>query len=305
MHQHRSGAESGLVRQQAAAELRGSVLGYRGFRLGPRGVRRRLMVPDGVVKVMWGFGGPLRVVDALDSGRAVTVDSLASGVRTSAVVGEHRGRLEGITVLLTPLAAYRVFGVPMDEWAELSLAPDDLVEGGTGSLVERLAEAPDWAGRFALLDRLLSERLDRGPAVSDEVAWCCAELRRTAGRVRVEELAVATGWSRRHLERRFRQQVGPSPKSYAQVLRLQHTLRRQEAGLPWSRVAAEAGFHDESHFDRTFKRMVGCTPGQFRADRVAGSRTDPRDFLPGQVTSVLMDDAGPGVPRPHGRAAAG
>lgn len=110
----------------------------------------------------------------------------------------------------------------------------------------------------------------------------------------MEELAVGTGWSRRHLERRFRQQVGPSPKAYAQVLRLQHTLRWQESGLPWSRVASEAGFHDESHFDRTFKRMMGRTPGRFRADRASHSPLDPLDFLPGQVTSVLMDEPDPG-----------
>ncbi|MEU2738513.1 helix-turn-helix transcriptional regulator [Streptomyces sp. NPDC007095] len=277
-----------LACRPAAPALRGQVLGYRGFRFGPRSQRRRLMVPDGVVKIMLGFGASLRIVDALRPTRAASVASLASGVRTTAVVGEHCGLLHGVTVMLTPLAAYRVFAVPMTEWAELDVDPEDLVGRKLRQLTEQLADRPDWESRFALLDRVLTHRLQKGPRCAPEVAWAWDEVHRTGGRIRVDALAAGTGWSRRQLERRFRQQIGPTPKALTQVLRLQEALRHRETGLPWALAAAQAGYHDQPHFDRTFKNMVGCTPSQFRADRTTGAHTGRLDFLPNQITSVLI-----------------
>ncbi|MFE2699968.1 hypothetical protein [Streptomyces mirabilis] len=48
----------------------------------------------------------------------------------------------------------------------------------------------------------------------------------------MRELASSTGWSRRHLERWFREQIGPTPKGAAQVLRIQPALRLKRAGMP-------------------------------------------------------------------------
>ena len=37
-----------------------------------------------------------------------------------------------------------------------------------------------------------------------------------------------------------------------------------ERHRPLSQIAAEAGFADQSHFTRTFKRFTGLTPRQYR-----------------------------------------
>ncbi len=38
------------------------------------------------------------------------------------------------------------------------------------------------------------------------------------------------------------------------------------AGLPITLVAAEAGFYDQAHLTRHFKRIVGLTPGRYAKD---------------------------------------
>ncbi|EST23842.1 helix-turn-helix domain-containing protein [Streptomyces roseochromogenus] len=282
----RSGHE--LFARPAAPDLRGHVLGYRGFRFGAIGVRRRLMIPDAVVKVMLGFGDPLRVVDPFEPARSASAVSLVNGARTTAAIGEHAGRIHGVTVLLTPLAAYRVFGAPLSEWANLSACPSAFGRTDLARLAECLAAVPDWETRFALLDRSLRALLGAGPAYSPEVAWAWSALRDSAGRVRVEALAAGTGWSRRHLERRFLLQTGLTPKGAAQVLRLQSALRLKESGASWADAAAQAGYHDQPHFDRTFKAMTGRTPTSFRADRTSASAQDAQDFVPGQITSAIL-----------------
>ncbi|MGW1289967.1 helix-turn-helix domain-containing protein [Streptomyces sp. NPDC001118] len=275
----------------AAVDLRDRVLGYRGFRFDVIGMRRRLLIPDGVVKVMLGFGDPVRVRDSGDTARLASGVCLASGVRTTAAIGEHTGLIHGVTILLTPLAAYRLFGVPMSEWAQLSVPPEELRPQPFAALAARLAHVPQWEGRFALLDRVLRQSLDTGPAVSCEVAWAWHRIRSTCGRIRVEDLAVRIGWSRRHLERRFRCQIGLTPKGAAQVMRLQEALRCKEAGASWADAAAQAGYHDQPHFDRVFKAMTGRTPSAFRAHRSAASPRDAQDFVPGHVTSAILGPA--------------
>lgn len=246
------------------------------------------MVPDGVVKVMLGFGEPLRMLDAVRPSAVVRGASLVNAVRTTAAVGEHSGLLHGVTVLLTPLGAYRIFAVPMAEWADHPLDVVDLLGTGAGSLLQRLAECREWGARFDLLDTVLLARLRAGPRLSPEVVWAWRAVRRSQGTVPVAELAAATGWSRRHLERRFLEQVGLAPKRLAQVVRLQRALRLQEDGMSWAQVAAAAEYHDEPHFDRTFKSMIGCTPGRFRVDRAHSAAKDPLDFLPGHITGLLL-----------------
>ena len=269
-------------------ELRGLVLGYRGFRFGTHATRRRLVVPDGVVKVMLGFGSPMDLLDAVRPRRLASAVSLVNGLRTTATIGQHHGLLHGITVLLTPPAAYRLFGIPLGELGGLSVDLADLLPRSPQPLTERLVNCRDWPSRFALLDAALAARMRTGPECSPEVTWAWEELRRTAGQVRVTELASATGWSRRHLERRFREQIGATPKESAQILRLQAALRLERAGLPWALAAAGAGYHDQPHFDHTFKAMIGRTPGSFRTGRAAGVPEDPLDFLPEQVSSILL-----------------
>lgn len=168
----------------------------------------------------------------------------------------------------------------MNEWSGLHLDPADLFGRRLPHLREQLAECPDWPTRFRLLDRLFAGQIFAGPECHREVAWAWAELQRSCGRVPIQRLAAATGWSRRHLERRFREQVGRSPKDIAQIRRLQEALRLQEAGVPLAHLATRAGFHDQPHFNRAFKAMMGFSPLRLPADRLDWGPNTLRQALP-------------------------
>ncbi|MBC3841526.1 hypothetical protein GXW82_18290 [Streptacidiphilus sp. 4-A2] len=45
---------------RASPALTGYVLGYQGFRLGPGSEQDRLVVPDGSIKILFGFGARCR-----------------------------------------------------------------------------------------------------------------------------------------------------------------------------------------------------------------------------------------------------
>jgi AraC-like DNA-binding protein len=85
-----------------------------------------------------------------------------------------------------------------------------------------------------------------------------------AGVTTLDELAELTGMSRYALVRRFKSEVGLPPHTYQIALRLQLARRLIERGTRPADAAAEAGFTDQSHLHRHFRRM-GMTPGAYAA----------------------------------------
>jgi len=68
-----------------------------------------------------------------------------------------------------------------------------------------------------------------------------------------------------HLARTFRSQYGCSVGEYIRRIRIERAkslLTSTDNTL--AAIAQEIGFSDEPHFSRTFKRMIGMTPGRFR-----------------------------------------
>ncbi|MFI9103598.1 helix-turn-helix domain-containing protein [Streptomyces fildesensis] len=279
-----------VARQLPHPALRPGVLQYRGFRMDLGGSRRRLELPSGSVTVVFNFGRPLRVTCA-SSGRVLASSSapVVAGMLTRPSIGEHSGRLHGMEVALQPWAAFRLFDTPMRELAD-AMAPADPVIGARCQILsDALADAPGWPERFALLDTALRLWTEKGTTPCPRTIHAWDQLRASGGTMPVRELAASTGWSERHLERRFLEQIGLSPKGAGRVLRLRQALTMMAEGKSSADVAMECRFYDQAHFNREFKAMTGHAPSRFMAIRTLGSSGPPAvDRLEGQVTSAVL-----------------
>ncbi|MGW8884347.1 AraC family transcriptional regulator [Streptomyces sp. NPDC055749] len=75
-----------------------------------------------------------------------------------------------------------------------------------------------------------------------------------------------------HLVRAFSGAFGIAPHQYLTARRVDRARRLLLDGQPPGGVAAAAGFYDQSHLSRHFKRIVGTTPGGFARGRGRGAR---------------------------------
>ena len=83
-------------------------------------------------------------------------------------------------------------------------------------------------------------------------------------RISLDQLARQAGVSRFHFARQFRLSTGESPMGYlrrARIERSKSILQSRDSTI--AEVAARLGFSDQSHFTRTFGRLVGVSPGSF------------------------------------------
>jgi AraC-like DNA-binding protein len=87
----------------------------------------------------------------------------------------------------------------------------------------------------------------------------------SGGELTADDLAAAAGCSRYAAYRAFRQAYGLSPSDYQRQLRVRTARRLLSAGAAPAEVAADAGFADQAHLTRWFRRYYGVTPGAYRA----------------------------------------
>ena len=85
------------------------------------------------------------------------------------------------------------------------------------------------------------------------------------------DLGAAAGVHPTHVVRAFTSAFGMPPGRYIRKLRLDlAAVALATTDLPLSRIAADAGFYDQSHFTRLFRDETGVTPGEYR--RACGGR---------------------------------
>jgi AraC-like DNA-binding protein len=150
---------------------------------------------------------------------------------------------------------------------------------GAEAVVDRLA-----AVLFIQVLRAYVERSDSPPgmlaALSDRQIGAALELmhRQPQNAWTLEALARRIGLSRSVFAARFRQLVRQTPLQYLTFWRMQ--LARTQlttTALPIALIAERAGYGSEASFSKTFKKVVGMAPGQYRrrADAAAGDVTEP------------------------------
>ncbi len=95
-------------------------------------------------------------------------------------------------------------------------------------------------------------------------AASCIESR-AGEQLSLEEVAQSVGVGSFHLMRSFKRSIGVTPHQYLMRVRLLRAIDLlRDTSLPITDIAYESGWADLSNFLRTFRRDVGCTPGDFR-----------------------------------------
>lgn len=83
--------------------------------------------------------------------------------------------------------------------------------------------------------------------------------------LRVDQISAYWKLHTRKLQRLFHQYVGISPKTVIQLYRLQNAAECIERGLTsdLTELSQDLGYHDQSHFIRDFKSIMGSTPEEY------------------------------------------
>jgi AraC family transcriptional regulator len=81
----------------------------------------------------------------------------------------------------------------------------------------------------------------------------------------IRELAELVSFSKSHFSRAFKRSLGLTPMEYVAKRRVERAkLMMLSTGEQLTYIALACGFADQSHLNRSFRRLVGMSPGTWR-----------------------------------------
>lgn len=223
----------------------------------PYAVPNRIM-PDGCVDILFNAGDAFRRDAAEEPG----LRSLLVGPMWRPVVAGMRGVVEVVGVRFRPEGAYSLLGLPLSELDNRLVPMEDLTATLGAKLDALLQQAADPIERVRAIERVLRRRLGSRRPADETVSRAVTAILHSRGRASIDDIARAAGTSGRNLERRFTPRIGLTPKMFSRVIRFRRVMTSIRNGRPtsWSRLAADAGYYDQSHLIREFKAFSGLTP---------------------------------------------
>lgn len=153
--------------------------------------------------------------------------------------------------------------------APIAQAPAALVQACAAALC--MAEYAGANDVFTALAADLAHFVCTHPIARGPEALAAEWMRISDGKIRLRDIAKKLDVSERNLRRRFIDHVGCAPKTYARQLQVTAAAlaAEKEEAPDWAAIAADAGFHDQSHMINVFQAEIGLSPLAFHIERRA------------------------------------
>ena len=189
-----------------------------------------------------------------------------------------------VGVRFRPGAAPSVLGLPATELVDLTLGAEELWGTRAAALGERVAAAESPHAALRLLEAEVAARLAAAAAGQpDPIAVEAAQRLLPWRGDDVGSLPRTLYISERQLRRRFQAAIGFAPKVLHRMLRFQGFLALAQgldhAPDDLARLAAEAGYADQSHLTRESVRLAGRSPRELLREAEHNCR-DAHDHAP-------------------------
>lgn len=233
-----------------------------------------LIAPDAHVEIVFQVGAPCAIVTGEQETPAprAMLYALRHGAQRLRPTGENRM----VALRLAPAVASRVLRAGLGDCWDRPVPLDALIGAEADDLLDAIAGA-SLEGSGAVLEAWLLSRLsDWSLDHARQVALQSVLLWDVAGQP-IADLADDLGVTARTLRRHCETHAGLSPKQLVmsgRMLRACDLLRRSDA-QPLVDVADQLGFNDQSAFTNAFRRYLGLTPTELRAEPLVFYETRP------------------------------
>lgn len=173
---------------------------------------------------------------------------------------------EVVSVRFKPGAFKYVFSGPLNEFVNAKVPVIDLWQKDGLKIKEQLKKLNDHKEKINVIAAFITTKLNikKHSVIDDSVN----EIINNKGVVDISHLEYNSHLSTAQFRKRFREEVGLSPKKYAKIIKINSILSEleqfEECKLLTDLVYAYDYF-DQSHFIKEFKSIVGKTPTQFFA----------------------------------------
>jgi AraC-like DNA-binding protein len=223
----------------------------------------QIVVPDGKTELIVHFGDAFLKLEGRSYERQARV--LMSGQLTKRIMLKPTGEIGVVSIRFKAAGAARFFDVAYDEIVDRVVDFAEFEPAFSVAIHDRIARAGSSDDRLAAMIAVLEERLTQESKEDVFVRQACQYIVTSEGQYSVQDLVKLIGFSERQLQRKFKRQVGITPKILSRIMRFQKFLAMtKEANKPTlADAAAACGYFDQSHFIRDFTTFSGMSPMKY------------------------------------------
>jgi len=171
------------------------------------------------------------------------------------------------SIRFNPEAIPLLLGVPgkevLDTYEDIEL----LLDQHFRDFCHRIRECRQTADRVGQADQFLTRLLACRKQTTAYVTAGTGMIRDGVDEP-LEDISRRLYISQRQFERKFKEQIGITPKRYQRLMRIRKVMQtlEQYQSLDLTSVAYYCGYYDQAHFIKDFKQVTGKAPSVYRQD---------------------------------------
>jgi AraC-like DNA-binding protein len=177
-----------------------------------------------------------------------------------------RGTFSLLAVVFQPYFFHLLFDVSAKEIKNEIISASDIVKEQLIPFQESLYKKEDPQSIIMALNAYFFQLILKKRNQDSWLIKAQQYMLQNKGSLSLKDIEHFTGYSERHIERKFEDHIGISPKKYNTIIRLHHFLSLMKNNTDKETITGvshEAGYFDQSHLIREFKNTIGLTPNQY------------------------------------------
>lgn len=171
-----------------------------------------------------------------------------------------------IIVVFQPNGIYQLLGIPATEFQDSIIPVEEVFDQKVTAFQEKLSQQNNQT-RVELLNHFFRSLIAAKSVSNQSIINNSLDLiLKNKGDFSVKQLVEYTGYTERHLERKFKECIGLNPKKFGNVIRLHHflkLLKNKSDATNLTTICYDAGFSDQSHLIKDFRKHTGISPREY------------------------------------------
>jgi len=171
-----------------------------------------------------------------------------------------------IIVVFQPNGIHQLLGIPAHEFLDSIIPVEDVFDKKIKILQESLFKQNNQMRTELLNSFFYSLIASKTTSNQFLIDHSLSFIIKNKGQFSIKQLVEYTGYTERHLERKFKECIGLNPKKFGNVVRLHHflkLLKDKPDDTNLTTICYDAGFSDQSHLIKDFKKHTGITPTEY------------------------------------------
>ena len=224
------------------------------------------MHPDGTIELIFHLDEtPLYHQTTYTKGWQIRPYAFIGGLHRSNYQIKSENNSKVISVKFTPGMGKYFIPCKLDQFTDNVIPITDIWPHAGKKMIDKILLAKTLDQKIKIISNFLFDQ--KNMTKCSPIDHAVQMVVQNNGIITLEKLAKAACLSTSQFRKRFKEEVGISPKYFVRIIRINailKILKKQNTPYKLVDIAYQFKYFDQAHFIRDFKLVTGCTPKTFK-----------------------------------------